>query len=677
MALKMNKTSIRLLKHVNKGTTDISRLKQILGTSDSQFRLLTGDLIKQGYLSRDKKILKANSSPKYILFSKVARRYDIQLILHDSNEAVLCSITEPVTITEIQNITGLSLRTIQRTMANFYSVGIIERNNDKICIRQKNEDVFLFAKYLKIERESDATELDSEIIYQDSQRTLKKAEKGKKIDGELTGFSLFSDYGIEYHTIYDFYVKQDALLNAKDVLVHAILSAKKNQNKNEIAMCMLFYLRNRDKMRSTDIRLTAKMYSILDIWLDIEGYIRNSPVTNTQLFLPKIEFEEKARLYSISPESYTLPTAYPKLFEDIGSKLAVPVNAYLFGGENMRKKGIKPRTKDCDIVVADEKHKKELVKSLEKLGYRSLNKLHFTEDDNRIDPFDILEHPTKSRIDLFKTRIANKLLLSDNMMKRAARESFGRLNLFSLCNEDLFILKAVTLREGDIQDLVLLMLTEGFNWKIVWDEMTSQERDTRTNFSSLILESMDYLHEQTGILPPFYKRLVRRALDHEIKAIVRENLIPLESLVDLLKEGDITEKMIRNRIDYLEQTDHLTKINQGDKILLKAKGKINLNIYSKVPVDSNARMKNHVKTYSEQLRLTLKTTDLALKYVDIITDRGGNIGRKPSGLAAAILYIACTKMDEQHARKDLIYVSGISQTSFGNLYRLARAVLDV
>lgn len=673
----MNKTSIQILKHVAKGTTDIAGLKQILGTSDSQFNLLIKNLTQQNYLSKDRKDLRANSNPKYFLFSKVARKHDIELLLHDSNEIVLYNVTEPATIKKIQNITGLSLRTIQRTLSDFDAAGIIKREHGKIWIKKDKEDVLLFAKYLKTEKESAASELNSEIIYQDSQRILKKTQKNKKIKGELTGFSLFADYGVEYHTVHDFYVKQNTALNIEDVLMHAILSSVKNQNKNEIAMCVLFYLKNRDKINLMDMRLVSKVYSISNIWLDIEGYIRNNPVSNTQLFLPKTEFEEKAKLYNIPLESYTLPIAYPKLFEDIGSKLTMPVNAYLFGGENMRKKGIKPRTKDCDMIVTEERHRKEFVKCLEKLGYIALNKLHFTKDDNRVDPFDIFEHPTRSRIDLFKTRIAKKLLLSDGMVKRATHENFGRLNLYSLSNEDLFILKAVTLREGDIQDLGLIVQAGGFDWKTVWDELIAQEHDTKMNFSSSMLNSMDYLHEQTNVSPPFYRRLVRRALDNEIKGIIRENDIPLESLVELLIGGDITEKMIRNRIDYLQRINYITKTSQNNTVFIKAKLKTNLNIYSKTPVDTNAKMREHIKAYSEQLRLAFKTTKLALEYADTITQRGAGIGRKPSGLAGAILYAACIAREEHAAKSDVIYVSGLGQSSFDNVYQLVKNVLDV
>ena len=673
----MKKSSIRLLKQVSKGIGERSRLGQILGISESHLNLLANDLISQNYLNRDRGVLRTNHNPKYALFSKVAEQYDVQILLHDSNEAVLCNMTEPATIKEMQDATGLSLRTVQRAVSDFDSVGIVRRNHNRIHIRQDRETVLLFAKYLKTEKELSLIEPDSEIIYQDSLRVLKKAKKGKKIKGELTGFSMFWDYGIEYHTTHDYYARQDSPLRIEEVLVHAIVAAVKDQNKSETTMCVLFYLRNRSRMDTADIRLTARLYSVSDVWLDIEGYIRNNPVTNNRLFLPRAEFEEKARLYNMPPELYTLPNAYPELFEEVGDKLAVPVDAYLFGGENMRKKGIKQRTKDCDIVVTDLKHEKELVNALEKIGYASINRSRFTEDDNRTDPFDIFEHPARSRVDLFKTRIAKKLLLSDGMIKRATHEKFGRLNLYTLCNEDLFLLKAVTSREGDIQDMGLIVRAGEFEWETVWEEIIRQEHDTKTNFSSQILESLDYLQKQAGIPLPWYKRLIKRALDNEIKGIIREETIPLEGIIELLEGGDITEKAIRNRIDYLQRTNYLTKVSQNNKVFIKAKRKIGLNVYSKNPFDSNVRIKKYIMAYSKQIRPDAKTTQLALEYADRITNTGGGVGRRPSGLAAAVLYAACMTNGNYTKRSDFQYMSGMSQQGFGNLYRLVRMLLKL
>lgn len=666
MTLKMNRTAIRLLQQVGDGIMAETELRHNLGISRPQLNRLIRDLIGQQYLDRKNGILMAHLNPKYALFGKIARRYDIQTILRNSNEAVLCCITEPMTIEAIQDATGFSLRTVQRAVSDFDAVGIIKRDGRKIAIRQEREEVYLFARYLK---EQSAVEPGSEVIYRDRTRTLKKVARGRKVDGELTGFSLFSDYGIEYHTTHDFYVHQDAPLGIVDVLVHAIVSAAKDQNKNSTAMCILFYLVNRDKMDTIHIRDAARAYSVLKVWIDIEGYVRGNSVTNTNLFLPRDEFEEKAKLYDVPSELHTIPTAYPQLFEDIGSRLEISIDVYLFGGENMRKKGIKPRTKDCDVVITDEEHRREFVKVLKRLGYVSANRRDFTQDDNRVDPLEILEHQTKSRIDVFKTEIAGKLLLTEGMKQRSTHEIFGKLNLYSLCNEDLFLLKAVTSREGDMQDMSLIIQAGNFDWNTVWRELISQEDNTRTNFSLSILAGMDYLHEQIGIMPSFYRNLIRRALDHGIKGIIRDKQISLADMIELLREGDITEKMIRNRVDYLQRTGYLKKSILDDKIFLDATVKTDLNVYSKIPVDYNARMKGYIKTYSKQLYIPPKTTVLALKYADAIASRLGGIGRKPSGLAAALLYAACQERGENVTKNSLRAVSGLSQPSLDSLHR--------
>ena len=235
----------------------------------------------------------------------------------------------------------------------------------------------------------------------------------------------------------------------------------KEGNGNQLALSVIFYLKNRQNMDPLRIRRIAKTYRVSGIWLDIEAYVRGNEIVNSKLFLPKDEFREKAEMYGISTDMYVLPNADPMLFVDIGSKLKIPIDVYLFGGENMRRKNIKLATKDCDLAVVANNQRLELIRVLENLGYTSLNKTYFMATDVRIDPFDILVHPTKNRIDLFKTRIAGKLVLSSGMIKRAKIESFGNLKLHSLCNEDLFLLKAVTLREGDIHDLGLIVRSGG------------------------------------------------------------------------------------------------------------------------------------------------------------------------------------------------------------------------
>lgn len=675
MTLKMNQSAIRLLKILRDGKTNLKEIMNSLDLSDSQFNVIVKSLVDQDYIEKTGSTISFRQNAKVILFRDVANRYDVKKMLHDSNEQIYYTLVDPHTIDEIQNITSLSLRTVQRSISELESIGVIKKDTEKIFIDKTNESLYLFAKFLKTEIERKTIEPNVDIIYQDKYRILKKVPQGQSADGELSGFSLFSSYGIDYHTTHDYYVKQASALKLEEILIHAVLTATKGLDKNGMTIAILFYLKNRDNMDPLNIRAIAKVYGISNVWIDIEGYVRNNPTKNSQLFLPRAEFEDKARLYNISPELYTLPIAYPQLFKEIGDYLLTEAEACLFGGENMRQKGIKDRTKDCDIVLADDDSRIAVIHALEKMGYKSLNKTHFIEDDKRIDPFDILEHPSRSRMDIFQIRIAGKLILSERMIKRAKTEQFGKLKLHILSNEDIFLLKAVTLREGDIQDMAKIIQVGNFDWDVVWHELQKQEHETKMNFSTVFLDSLDFMYEQTGIRPPFYKRLIRNVLDHEIFQLVRDREMSLESIVELLKGHDISEKSIRNRIDYLQTKKFLRKMRRNGEVIILPKHKITLNVYSHDVVDVHTRIKKHVEQLCNDLSISPETKEKALSMADQVAQSFGAVGRKPSGLAAAIVYLACVIYGENYSRETICQTAGLSQPSFGNLYKSVKEML--
>ena len=49
----------------------------------------------------------------------------------------------------------------------------------------------------------------------------------------------------------------------------------------------------------------------------------------------------------------------------------------------MRIKGLKERTKDCDLVLDDGQSIMIIVRALEKMGYRDKDKVSFSKDEKR------------------------------------------------------------------------------------------------------------------------------------------------------------------------------------------------------------------------------------------------------------------------------------------------------
>ncbi len=585
----MQVNAIALLKAVREGNSDPKQLMHIVDLEKTQFYDLVKGLIARDYLEKRDSAIRFKSNAKSILFKDVASRYDVEKLLHDSNEVVFYNLTEPKTPEEIQRFTNLSLRTVERAVSELASIGAIKKSkkNRLIQLDRTNEPLYLFAQNLKKENERRQIEEYAEVIYQNHLAVIKKVPKGKLAEGELTGFSLFTDYGIEYHTTHDYYVKQEVPLKLEEVLIHAVITgaAGKDKDRNAMTMAILLYLKNRDKMNLLDIRSVARRYGVIDIWLDVESFVSGNEIKNVDLFSPREEFVEKAQLYDIPADLYTplRTTAYPQLFDDIGKNISDEISVYLIGGENMRLKGLRARTKDCDIVVSGEKDFQIIVDALrKKMGYRSLNESSLSENDKRLHASDILVHPARrSRMYVFNTTVGKLLYISERMKERAKKEQHGnKLELGILQNEDVFLLKGgVAGREGDIDDMARLVQAGNFDWNVVWSELAAQEEDTKVNFSSMLLDTLDYLAERTAIKPPFLKQLVRRVLDKEIFKLVRtREKVSLKEAVKSLRFTGISEKLVRNRIDSLEKKGFLRKVKEGNEVFLEPTGHGAINI---------------------------------------------------------------------------------------------------
>ena len=236
----------------------------------------------------------------------------------------------------------------------------------------------------------------------------------------------------------------------------------------------------------------------------------------------------------------------------------------------MRIKSLKGSTKDCDIVVENKDDFEDLVQILTRIRYKRIMKTSYSDEDRRIKPDDIFVHDEKSRIDLFTDTIMQDLSLSSTMKERADIINYGKLKVGLLRNEDVFLLKTITNREGDIQDMAALVtdnpdtpqeLQHGsFDWELVWEEILIQERINPTkDFAIIIFDQISYLVEQTGIVVPCLEKLRRRVIDAFIKKLIRGGSMSIKEIVELLDGGNITESMIRNRTDALEKNGTIQK----------------------------------------------------------------------------------------------------------------------
>jgi hypothetical protein len=111
------------------------------------------------------------------------------------------------------------------------------------------------------------------------------------------------------------------------------------------------------------------------------------------------------------------------------------------------------------------------------------------------------------RIDLFMTVVCSKFRLSEGMIRRADKAwSTDKLSLMLCSNEDLFIFKTMTQREGDLDDCMSLAMS-ALNWRTILEETMNQiENSGNDIWITWIGERLDLL-EDMGLTIPVMKEI--------------------------------------------------------------------------------------------------------------------------------------------------------------------------
>ena len=159
--------------------------------------------------------------------------------------------------------------------------------------------------------------------------------------------------------------------------------------------------------------------------------------------------------------------------------------------------GIKPATKDIDIIIETEEEFFIIQNTLRKIGFMAklptseykkmeLNQIFVRED---------------FRIDLFKKTVFKGFSLSNTMKRTQKILELGYLTVSLCSNEDVFLFKTFTEREGDLEDCIALA-KKGIYWNVILDELRSQIKLSGNKiWITWVGERFDILEERGLVIP--------------------------------------------------------------------------------------------------------------------------------------------------------------------------------
>jgi hypothetical protein len=190
-------------------------------------------------------------------------------------------------------------------------------------------------------------------------------------------------------------------------------------------------------------------------------------------------------------------------FRELDTHLAKKINIFIIGGAALLYQEIKLATKDIDIIVETKEEFLELQKTLIKLKFRT------TKPGINYERLNLSQIFQKEdiRIDLFEKKVCGKFYLSKNMIKRAKLIfDLNKSDIFLLSNEDIFLFKTMTEREGDLTDCISLA-KKGIEWTQILSELQNQTKNNHKEiWITWVGERLDIL-EDRGLNIPIMKEI--------------------------------------------------------------------------------------------------------------------------------------------------------------------------
>lgn len=201
----------------------------------------------------------------------------------------------------------------------------------------------------------------------------------------------------------------------------------------------------------------------------------------------------------------------------VSDALAEPTTAYMFGGGTMAIRRLKTQTKDLDLVVGGAAASDRLIEAFEKIGYWRRRRL--AKPYRAMHASAVLDNLRGFRIDLFTDVICRALVFGPTMQRRS--EAFdlgtGKLDVRLAAMEDVFVLKAVTDRPRDVQDMARLA-RQGLNWHAIQEEMIQQRRTGGKFFMPIFIQSLEELDRDHNVTIPILPKMLEE-VEHDLDEI--------------------------------------------------------------------------------------------------------------------------------------------------------------
>lgn len=200
-----------------------------------------------------------------------------------------------------------------------------------------------------------------------------------------------------------------------------------------------------------------------------------------------------------------------QLFNLISNYLEKSMSCIAIGGTAMMFLGYKNTTKDIDLVFSSTKDRNMFIKAIKQLGYQEKSLINIYDkkrQENNSKPK--MFSRGEERFDLFvKNVFGFELKINDNFIQRIDFLGKSELNIFILPEEYLILLKSITNRAKDFEDIeTIAQIKKDIDWGLIVDQAALQRK--RVDWILIDLEkTMQKLKSKFFIKKKYFDRIYK------------------------------------------------------------------------------------------------------------------------------------------------------------------------
>lgn len=264
--MQFSKTELDVVSQIGDGNKTIAGIAKALKMSSSQAYRVAKKLSGKGILNMKKGVL--HPEPKThvsLLMNIMSYAPKLAVPLSGTGLNIYTSLLEPKTVKDVGSETGFHKTTVLKKINQGRRMSLLILDNKKYRVNEKiwqNVRDYLMEMRRFDECVDSRVPVNSVIYFKNDKEILFSSKED--IDAETTAFSAYAKYGIMILGITNYYYLPKKRLSRKDVFMHSLYAAEKENDIRILIFVALFMAKYRKELSGIQhpiVRNLAKVFA--------------------------------------------------------------------------------------------------------------------------------------------------------------------------------------------------------------------------------------------------------------------------------------------------------------------------------------------------------------------------------------------------------------------------------